>query len=1170
MFSTVSSALAVRLHRPSGLNMRRLVGAAALALAVIGPSAARADFVNGGFEAAAVPGNQPFSGWTVAYRCVCATAMCSANPPVGHPAPIIVNSAVFGTTTITTLPVLCGTQMAKINDIDGQCHETSISQSIDLVAADIDPDCGTATVEVCWIGVFDHPTNGGHTEAEQPYFSFALEHTILSTGTTAVVDSAAYPSIDATKSQSGWIAAGPGPSLGGNGGILYYRQHCTPLIVLDAHVGDTVKLTMTVRDCTKTAHGAMAFLDCARIVPALPSSLSKMLVPQQWNSTVTSTLGQEVGDFNCDGKCDLVDYLPAGSLRVLESTGSTFVVRNPAATVPTNWTRIYTGDFDGDGCTDVAGWDGTNLVFVWADSTTPATDFDPTQSVIPVPGGVGASGRFWVGDFDGDGRDDLVRLATPVVIEVLLATGIRSAPIDFFPDATPFWGIAGTLGASSFYICDFNSDGKCDLMESLPTGLHVHISTGSRFYPIAKWHTIGPPAGGWSVGDFDCDGQCEAIRRTGAGVLEMLNIVDPSATSGRSGTTVPYAVSLGVIAPGPFVVGDFDGDGQDDLSQVVPGTGVKVIRACVAACECMHVDIKACCDYPDRTRYVLKMTINNRTGGPIGEIVVSGGAGITFAPNSVILSPPLQHRRTRTIMVTASGLTVGTLSCITLRAFRDTISDVVVCTQSACFTPPPCDCMDVFSNEIYCRSDGSGSTCIDFTVTNASLVTTHFIRLQPAANFFPSVIPVVLAPGQSYTSSNCAVRIIPPGGGTLPAIFELLDAGSNLICDEPATLTLPMCPTVLGECCIRNIGIVPKTATDCAMMGGMWAGPGFSIHCPQGSGGVGGSNLVRQILPRTGTYVTINEEQRTFIAGRTGDPAADYTTTAASEIGWPMDRIDPASLLGSGVAILLSGEVGDAPGSPLGDVAIVNDDFGVAATVDFASAGASDITIIGEGLQSYKPVAISSPSIVMNMETSPDRMRTLVSEFPGTTHGFVLEFDELTTVQFEGRTFMDVCELRVLAGGSPPVSHLTTVGFRGVRQPVIALGLINSTNTPCPGDLTGDCMIGQADVNVFTSAFSETPQEADVNGDGVTDINDLATILAAFGTTCPCGVRSPAPCPGDANADGVVAFVDITTALNFWNTDYAPVTGFGDSNGDSVVSLLDVVSVLNNWGAICP
>jgi hypothetical protein len=316
------------------------------------------------------------------------------------------------------------------------------------------------------------------------------------------------------------------------------------------------------------------------------------------------------------------------------------------------------------------------------------------------------------------------------------------------------------------------------------------------------------------------------------------------------------------------------------------------------------------------------------------------------------------------------------------------------------------------------------------------------------------------------------------------------------------------------------------------------------------------------------SFVTINEEQRTFIAAREGglSPAADFLTTAASEIEWPMDALDPSGPVGSGVAMMLRGGPG---GSLVGTLEVMNNGMGLDAAVDFSTAGADAVYVIGaDGASNFPPIVLPGPVAVAALSVSPSRVRAALPDFPGASHGYVLEFDQLCEVDIPGSSVIEVRELQMLSGGSPSLPWLTSVGFRGLDQAVIALGLVVAENVPCLGDLTGDCVVDSADVALFTSGIA--PQEVDVNGDGMTDLVDLNIIFAALGTSCPCAGQLLHPCPGDANADGIVDFTDITIELTFFNVVYPDGAGIGDADLSGVVDFMDITTTLANWTANCP
>lgn len=114
-------------------------------------------------------------------------------------------------------------------------------------------------------------------------------------------------------------------------------------------------------------------------------------------------------------------------------------------------------------------------------------------------------------------------------------------------------------------VADFNGDGLDDLGTSLPEnrGFAVALSSGLAFGPVETWTTQQlRGSGGWDVGDFDGDGSADLIRRrntdgglvvhfsNGSGFDEGVSIASP--------WTAPFA--------GALLVGDFDGDGRDDIA----------------------------------------------------------------------------------------------------------------------------------------------------------------------------------------------------------------------------------------------------------------------------------------------------------------------------------------------------------------------------------------------------------------------------------------------------------------------------------------------------------------------------------------------------------------------------------------------------------------------------
>jgi hypothetical protein len=74
--------------------------------------------------------------------------------------------------------------------------------------------------------------------------------------------------------------------------------------------------------------------------------------------------------------------------------------------------------------------------------------------------------------------------------------------------------------------------------------------------------------------------------------------------------------------------------------------------------------------------------------------------------------------------------------------------------------------------------------------------------------------------------------------------------------------------------------------------------------------------------------------------------------------------------------------------------------------------------------------------------------------------------------------------------------------------PFLVFGIVEITQeSPCPGDLDHDDIVGLQDLATLLAHFGTTsgatPEDGDLDNDTDVDLQDLATLLAAFGTACP-------------------------------------------------------------------
>jgi hypothetical protein len=169
-----------------------------------------------------------------------------------------------------------------------------------------------------------------------------------------------------------------------------------------------------------------------------------------------------------------------------------------------------------------------------------------------------------VGDFNGDGIQDVVSISTQPWLSVALGNGDGT----FQP---PTW-ITANAGAGAVAVGDFNGDGKLDVAlwgnENGNMALQIYLGDGkgdltySGTYVAPNSNSFGPTEADLQVADVNGDGKLDIIGNTPYNGV----FVFPGNGDGTFGTAANYSTNAD-IAPGMAIaIGDLNGDGKPDIA----------------------------------------------------------------------------------------------------------------------------------------------------------------------------------------------------------------------------------------------------------------------------------------------------------------------------------------------------------------------------------------------------------------------------------------------------------------------------------------------------------------------------------------------------------------------------------------------------------------------------
>ncbi len=272
------------------------------------------------------------------------------------------------------------------------------------------------------------------------------------------------------------------------------------------------------------------------------------------SETRPSTSYPLFADFDGDGRTDLFSYDFAFTdaklyLSAINSIGD--VSFQKKCTTPlggTSFRGFLTGDFNGDGKMDLARISSVSGKYKYEFFLFNGSQFVNSSKSFTTTGQTGI-----VGDFNGDGKMEILVKETKQVFDANGTAPIATGGIDS-------WGTSYLYCfANNRYLCDFNGNGKTDILVMNGTSCWVYELSGDTFVKLTAFNSTDLKNTQFPyLGDFNGDGKTDILVQNNNLTISTILF---STGAGFEKKTIP-SISTGGAK---VYVGNYNQDAQSDI-----------------------------------------------------------------------------------------------------------------------------------------------------------------------------------------------------------------------------------------------------------------------------------------------------------------------------------------------------------------------------------------------------------------------------------------------------------------------------------------------------------------------------------------------------------------------------------------------------------------------------